>query len=158
MLSDLGVAEHADMQTRHLVFVTLYLNGAVVASSGRVHAIQKHTLSECIDNAVLALKDSRAGAVTAANLANVRIRVDIVQSSDRRLVANHSELNPREEGMILLSQNLAKLAVVLPKIVTPGTDSLEIFRILCQKAGMPMAQDPADYVLYAIRSTVYTDF
>lgn len=157
-LSDLGVAEHADVQTRHLVFVTLYLDGTVVGSSGRVHALQKHTVSECIDNAILALKDVRAGVITAANLENVRIRVDVIQSTDRRLIANFSELDARQEGMILLSQNLGKLAVVLPKIVTPDTSAEDIFKIVCLKAGIPVTQDPADYVLYGVRSTSYSDF
>ncbi len=158
MLSDLGVADHADLQTKHLVFVTLYLDGAVVASSGRIHTTQKHTISECIDNAILALQESRASGITLQNLDQVRIRVDVIQSVDRRLIANFSELDARNEGMILLSINLAKLSVVLPKIVSPGTSSEEIFRILCEKAGIPTNQDPADYVLYAIRSTIYSDF
>lgn len=157
-LSDLGVEAHADLATRHLVFVTLYLNGAVVASSGRVHAIQKHTVSECIDNAILALKDSRAGAVTIGNLEAVRIRVDIIRSTDRRMVSTYAELDPRQEGLILLSQNLGKLAVVLPKIVAPDSTAEDIFKIVCQKAGIATSQEPADYVLYAIRSTSYSDF
>lgn len=140
------------------MFVTLYLGGQVVASSGRVHAIQNHTISECIDNAILALKDPRASGINLANLEQVRIRVDVIQSTDRRLIANYTELDARNEGMILLSQNLVKLAVVLPKITTPDATAEDIFRILCKKADMSMSQDPTDYVLYAIRSVVYSDF
>lgn len=157
-ISELGQTQHPDLQTRHLVFVTLYLGGEVVASSGRVHAIQNHTISECIDNAILALKDPRASNINLANLEQVRIRVDVIQSTDRRIIANYTELDARNEGMILLSQNLVKLAVMLPKITTPDATAEDIFRILCKKVDMPMSQDPTDYVLYAIRSVVYSDF
>lgn len=157
-ISDLGLEGHPDLLTKNLVFVTLYLNGSVVASSGRVYALQNHTISECIDNTLLALKDARATSISIENLDTVRIRVDIIQSTDRRVIRSFSELNPREEGVILLSQNLGKLSVVLPKILPPDINSEGIFKIACVKADMPSSQDLRDYVLFAIRSTQYSDF
>jgi hypothetical protein len=84
--------------------------------------------------------------------------VDIIESTDRRVIRSFTELNPREEGVLLLSQNLGKLAVVLPKILTPDITAEEIFKIACIKADMSSSQDLRDYVLFAIRSTQYSDF
>ncbi len=157
-IADLGLEGHSDLLTKNLVFVTLYLDGAVVASSGRVYALQNHTISECIDNSLLALKDARAVSISINNLDTIRIRVDIIQSTDRRVIRSFSEMNPREEGVLLLSQNLGKLAVVLPKILPPDITAEEIFKIACIKADMSTQQDAKDYVLFAIRSTQYSDF
>lgn len=118
-IGDLSLIDHPDTQTRNCVFITLYKDGRVVASSGRVHPIQTNTISECIDNAILALRDARAEGLVLSDMPNVKIRVDVIASNDRRVVASYDEVNPREEGLILLSQNLNKLAVVLPKIVAP---------------------------------------
>lgn len=157
-VGDLSLAEHPDVQTRNCVFVTLYKDGRVVASSGRVHPIQANTVSECIDNAVLALRDARAEGLLLSDLPNVKIRVDVIASNDRRVVGSYEEVNPREEGIILLSQNLNTLSVVLPKIVAPDISARDLFTIACTKAGIPVSQPPSDYVLYALRSQEYSDF
>ncbi len=67
---------------------------------------ENNTISECIDNTILALRDARAATVTALDLGGMKIRVDVIAPNDRRVMATYTELNPREEGIILLSQNL----------------------------------------------------
>ena len=61
------------------IFVTLYHNGRVIASSGRIQCQKENTVYECIDNTLLCLKDARFGTSlqSAENLADIHIRVDV---------------------------------------------------------------------------------
>lgn len=81
------------------VFVTLYHNGRVIASSGRIQAQKDNTVYECIDNTLLCLKDPRfeASLQDPEKLKDVHIRVDTFGSADRRMIPRIGELNVREE-------------------------------------------------------------
>ena len=107
-LEELAVADHADSKTKHLVFVTLYKDGAIIGSSGRVHAKRENTILELIDNTLACLSDSRMAnaIVTPADLDKIKIRVDIIRSEDRRILQSYKDIDTKNEGYILLSQNL----------------------------------------------------
>ncbi|MDQ1344135.1 MAG: hypothetical protein QG650_855, partial [Patescibacteria group bacterium] len=59
VLGDIGLAESEYSRTKDPVFVTLYKDGKVVASSGRIHIRAENTAKEMIENALLCLKDPR---------------------------------------------------------------------------------------------------
>ncbi len=84
--------------------------------------------------------------------------MDVIQSSGRRILGNFGEVDARNEGLIILSQNLGKLGVLLPRIAGADRTPDELFQIICKKAGIAPEQNPADYVLYGISSLVYSDF
>jgi hypothetical protein len=65
--------------TKEAVFVTLYHNGRVIASSGRIQCQKENTIYECIDNTLLCLKDPRfnASLQSPENLNNIHVRVDL---------------------------------------------------------------------------------
>lgn len=58
-LSEIGLAESEYARTKDPVFVTLYKDGKVVASSGRIHAKNENSAKEMVENALLCLKDPR---------------------------------------------------------------------------------------------------
>lgn len=66
-LKEKRVITHADflseilphLNTKESVFVTLYHEGRVIASSGRIQCKKENTAFECIDNTLLCLKDER---------------------------------------------------------------------------------------------------
>jgi hypothetical protein len=97
-LSELGATHLPENETKYLAFVTLYRNGEVIASSGRIHNTQLSTLAECLSNARKALEDIRAvGQVTLETLASVAIRVDVISPMDRRVITNIEDCNARSE-------------------------------------------------------------
>ncbi len=97
--SDIPADMLALMSTRQSVFVTLYSDGRVIASSGRIQCQKENTVYECIDVTMLCLKDSRfaANLQSSENLANIHIRVDTFASEDRRMIQSASEMNTRDE-------------------------------------------------------------
>ncbi len=159
-LEELGVLDHPDIHTKSVSFITLYRQGAVIASSGRISPKRENTILECIDNTLETLKDPRvmSSLSDVSSLDQIQIRVDIIRNEDRRIVSSFSEINPKEEGLLLLSQTLGKLAIVLPMIAPVAVSGSDIFQIVCAKAGLSTTVAPSDIVLYGIRSTRYSDF
>lgn len=158
-LVELGATGLPEVDTKSLAYVTLYADGVVIASTGRIHNTSRTTLEECFVNARAALLDPRAvGKITADTLPNMKVRVDIIGNDDKRVVQNISEINPREEGIIFISQNLVAASVLLPRMCEVGSTAETLFDVVCKKAGVSPNIARSDYVLYAIRSTIYSDF
>jgi hypothetical protein len=107
------------MQIKDAIFVTLYHEGRVIASSGRIQCKKDNTLYECIDNTLLCLKDPRFAAAlqTPETLTSLKIRVDQLKPENRHVLQSLTELDITKEGMIFLSQNLGVLSVILPHMV-----------------------------------------
>lgn len=159
-LSDIegSLLEHT--KTKMSVFVTLYYQGKVIASSGRIQCKKENTLYECIDNTLLCLKDPRF-ALEVQNpekLADIRIRVDRFSPSDRRILRNIDELNTRDEGIILLSQNFGKLSLVLPHMVHLDSAPVNYFDLACRKVELdPKTITANDYVIYGLKTISESD-
>lgn len=87
------------MSTRQSVFVTLYMDGRVIASSGRIQCQKENTVYEAIDATMLCLKDIRfaTNMQSSENISNIHIRVDLFAPEDRRMIQSSSELNIRDE-------------------------------------------------------------
>jgi hypothetical protein len=84
--------------------------------------------------------------------------VDTFSPEDRRMIQNASEMSPRDEWLIILSQNLGVMAVVLPHMIHLDPTPERYFTLVCQKAGIdPAKLTHADYVLYALRTRESTD-
>jgi AMMECR1 domain-containing protein len=66
------------LQTRESVFVTLYSENRVIASSGRIDCKKENTVFECIDNTLLCLKDPRFSSALQdpSVLEKIHVRVD----------------------------------------------------------------------------------
>ena len=126
----------------------------------RINCKKENTLYECVDLALACLTDPRF----AENLKNpdlldqINIRVDTFAPSSRRILRNISELNVRDEGIIFLSQNLGKLSVILPNMIKENPTSEAYFELAKQKAGISAELTNADYVIYALKTTVSSDF
>jgi AMMECR1 domain-containing protein len=97
--SDIPADMLAMMSTRQSVFVTLYMDGRVIASSGRIQCQKENTVYETIDVTMLCLKDSRfaPSLQSSENLAKIHIRVDTFASDDRRMIQSASEMSVRDE-------------------------------------------------------------
>ncbi len=142
------------------VFVTLYQNGRVIGSSGRIQCQKENTVYECIDITLSCLKDPRFSPALQSPewLAQVHIRVDIFASTDRRMIQSIDELDTRTEWLILLSQNLWVMSVVLPHMIHLDPTPQRYFGLVCQKAGLdPKNLTRSDYVLYALKTEESTD-
>lgn len=89
-------------------FLTLYYQGKVVASTGRIICLKDNTLAEIIDLSFLLLKDPRFTTEIQSPdlLSKIGIRSDKIGTNSRRMIQNIAELNVRNEGIIFLSQNL----------------------------------------------------
>jgi hypothetical protein len=87
------------MGTKDAVFVTLYYEGRVIASSGRIVCKKENTVYECIDNALLCLKDERftTEIQDISKLGNIRIRTDRFKSQNRRVLSQISDLDTTKE-------------------------------------------------------------
>ena len=92
---------------KEAVFVTLYKEGRVIASSGRIQCKKENSLFECIDNSLLCLKDERLGESlqTPEMLEKISIRVDRFSADKRRVLQKYEDLDITKEGIMLLSQN-----------------------------------------------------
>lgn len=159
-IEELGLAGSEHEKSKNLIFVTLYKNGSVIASSGRIHLKKPNTLFELIENSLFCLRDPRfAEAVKNPDeLANIKIRVDMVRPEGRRILANIAELDTKREGLILLSQTKNTLGVLLPNITNVASSGAEYFQIVCKKAGLDPAElKPEDMILYAIESEKFSD-
>ncbi len=105
-LSEIGIAESEYARSKDPVFVTLYKDGKVIASAGRIHAKNESSAKEMVEAALLCLQDPRAAGMigSVADLENVRIRVDVLPASKRRVLAKISDLDTKKEGVIFLAQ------------------------------------------------------
>jgi hypothetical protein len=145
---------------RDAVFVTLYHEGRVIASSGRIACTKENSVFECIDNTLLCLKDTRftTGLQTPESLDKIRVRVDMCSPTDRHILQSIDELDTSREGLILLSQNLGVISVVLPHMVHVDPKPAVYLALACQKSGLDITKlTPADYVLYGLKTRELTD-
>lgn len=106
--SDFQTEVTPHLVTKESVFVTLYYDGRVIASSGRIQCKKDNTAFECIDNTLMCLKDERfsQSLQTLESLEKIRIRTDRFTAKNRRVLKNIDELDIKNEGIIFLSQNL----------------------------------------------------
>lgn len=160
-LEEIGLAESDYARSKDSAFVTLYKDGKVVASSGRIHPKAESTAKEAVEQALLCLKDPRISGVvnSAADLSDVRVRVDVFPMSKRRVLASISDLDVRKEGVMFLAQGLNKLSVILPGIANLASKPEELLSIAIKKAGLEASSlKEGDYVVYAIQTEVSSDF
>lgn len=159
-IEELGLSGTEHETSKNLIFVTLYKNGSIIASSGRIHLKKPNTLFELIENSLFCLRDPRFAEAmkNPDELSNVQIRVDMIRPEGRRILGNISELDTKREGLILLSQTKNTLGVLLPNITNVASSPNEYFQIVCKKAGVnPTDLKPEDMVLYGIESTVFSE-
>lgn len=158
--SDLSGDMQEFANKKDAVFVTLYFEWRVIASSGRIQCQKENSIYECIDNTLLCLKDPRfsENLQSSENLANIHVRVDLFGHENRRMLQKINELNIRDEGLIFLSQNLGIMSIVLPNMIHLDPTPEKYFNLSCQKAGLdPVKLVPSDYILYALKTQQYTD-
>jgi len=159
-IEELGLSGTEHETSKNLIFVTLYKNGGIIASSGRIHLKKPNTLFELIENTLFCLRDPRfvEAVKTPEELANVQIRVDMIRPEGRRILGNIKELDIKREGLILLSQSKNTLGVLLPNIANIASTPDEYFQIVCKKAGVnPTDMKSEDMVLYGVESIVFSE-
>ncbi len=159
-LSDIDPSFLDLAKTKKSVFVTLYYQGKVIASSGRIQCKKENTLYECIDNTLMCLKDPRFSTEVQnpEKLSDIRIRVDVFTAADRRILHSVDELNTRDEGILFLSQNLGKLSIILPRMVHLDSAPKNYFSLACKKLNIdPMKVTQNDYVIYGVKTEVSSD-
>lgn len=145
---------------KNAVFITLYHDGRVIASSGRIICQKENSVFECIDNTLLCLKDDRFGLSlqNTESLQNIYIRIDILVTQDRRVLQSIDELDVSREWLILLSQNLGTMAVILPNMLHVDPSPSSYLSLACKKAWIDISRlTPADYVIYWFKTTEMTD-
>ena len=145
---------------KYACFVTLYLDGEIIASSGRVHPTKDSTLEELIDNIVIATEDSRfAGHVSNPELARkLTYRIDLIIPEYRRLVTNPDEIQLPHEGIIVLCQKQGKLAIILPGMTPDVKTGEDLYRHALVKAEIDTKSlKRGDVLVYALKTKVYQD-
>lgn len=154
--ADIGVF----LNKKNAVFVTLYHEGRVIASSGRIACQKENTVFECIDNTLLCLKDSRFALAlqTPDILEKIYIRIDSYSPQDRRVLQSIDDLDVSREWLILLSQNLWIISVVLPHMIHVDPKPATYLALAAQKAWIDTSKlTPADYVIYGLKTNEITD-
>jgi len=147
--------------TKESIFVTLFLAGKIIASSGRIQCKKENTLMETIDNTLLCLSDMRftENLKNVKELEKIHIRVDHFTPDKRKIIKSPAELDIAQDGLIFLSQPLGKMSILLPKITNVTSNGEQLFDIACKKAGVDRKTLKAgDYILYSIRTTIESDF
>lgn len=160
-LEEIGLSETEYARSKEPVFVTFYKDGKVVGSSGRIHATGANTAKEAIEHALLCLNDPRfVGTVTnPSDFANVRIRIDILPASKRRMLQKVDELDLRKEGLLFLAQGRNALSVVLPGMAPLVETPRQMLAIALKKAGIePSSIKEEEYIVYGIETVVSSDF
>ncbi len=160
-LTDFPPELSSHMSEKQSVFVTLYYEGKVVASSGRIACKKENTLYECIDNTLLTLKDARLSASiqTPEKISEIRIRTDRFSTENRRILQNIDDLDITREWLILLSQNLGVLSVILPHMVNIEATPARYFSLACQKAWLDeKTLTSSDYVIYGLTTISESEF
>lgn len=160
-IPELGLAKSEYLDTKHLSFVTLYKDGKVIASSGRVHIKKDNTILELIENTLFCLKDPRfiEAVKNPLEIKNIKFRVDIITNAQRKVITSLDDVDIKSDGLILISQQLGKLGVVLPNIANLVSTPQDLFALVCKKADIdPSTLKEEEYVLYKIQSTVFSDF
>ncbi len=164
-LEELWITNHEYTKTKDCSFVTIYKNGKVIASSGRVNVRKPNTILELIENTLFCLKDPRftENIKTPDEIKNVFFRVDIISSNQRQVINKISEIEKevdiKKNWLILISQNLWKVSVILPNITNLISNSKDLFNLLCKKANLdPNTIKEEDYILYKIETTIFSDF
>jgi hypothetical protein len=160
-LSDIPTELQSYTAMKDSVFVTLYYEGRVIASSGRLTPKKDNTFYECIDNTLMCLKDPRftAEIQDLAKLPDIRIRTDRFGAANRRILPDVTLLDTKNEWLILLSQNLGFLSIILPHMVHIETSAQGYFSLACKKVSQdPAKLTPADYVVYGLTTMSEADF
>lgn len=148
------------LEKKDPIFVTLYHAWRVIASSGRVACQKENSLFEAIDNTLLCLKDERflKNLQTQELLTQIYIRIDIAPTGQRRILQNIADMDISSEWIIFFSESLWVMSVVLPHMLHVSPNAQTFFELACKKAGHdPKTINPADYVLYAIKTQEFTD-
>ncbi len=160
-LDEVGLSDHALATAKHLVFVTLYLDGAVVASSGRVHIKKNSSALELIEHTLLCLKDERIAQHLGDStlLDRLQIRVDTIATDARKIITDLTDVDPRWHGLILIAEKYETLAVVLPRMSAVAETADDLFFLVAKKAGLdPDTLDWDDIILYRIETESESDF
>ncbi len=158
--SDFPADIQAYLQTKEAVFVTLYHEWRVIASSGRIVCQKENTVFECIDNTLLCLKDDRFSTTlqNPESLQKIYVRIDIFTPQDRRVLQSIDELDTSREWLIFLSQNLGVMSVILPKMLHVDPKPSNCLTLASKKAWLDITTlAQSDYVLYGLKTTEMTD-
>lgn len=137
--------------TKNAVFITLYFQGKVIASQGRIACKTENSLTESLDLTLSCLKDPRFSAnfQNLELLPQISIRVDTFDNSMRRQLKNIFEITA-SEGLIFLSPSLGKMSVILPNMIAAQTPE-KILDFAKQKAGVETDENS---FLYALRTNM----
>lgn len=133
------------------LFITLYFDKQVIASVGRIQCQKENSFQECIDLALLTLKDPRfsQNLQNPNELEKISIRVDVLGANARRMLKNVSELDTKKEGLIFLSQKIGVMSIILPKMIQNNPSPERYFELACKKAAVdPATLQAGDYVIY----------
>ncbi len=98
-LSDIPPEVSGFLNSKEAVFVTIYHQGKVIASSGRINCKKENSVYECIDNTLLCLQDPRftEEIKTPETLSSLSIRIDRFLPAARRILPSLSLLDPTKE-------------------------------------------------------------
>ncbi|MDD2565332.1 MAG: AMMECR1 domain-containing protein [Candidatus Gracilibacteria bacterium] len=160
-VEELNLLTHEHSGTKNISFVTLYKDGKVIASSGRVNIKKANTILELIENALFCLKDPRfvEAIKNPLEIKNVKFRVDLISNNQRKVVNNLDEIDISKDGLIIICQPLGKLGVILPNMANMVSTPQDLFNLVCMKAGLDSKElKEDDYILYSIQSTQFSDF
>ncbi|MDD2516394.1 MAG: AMMECR1 domain-containing protein [Candidatus Gracilibacteria bacterium] len=157
---DLDEEQKKYLETKDISFVTIFKNGKVVGSSGRIHIKRDNTILELIDNTLQTIKDERFSQEikNVEDLGNITIRVDIISNIQRKVIKNLGQIDVKTDGLILISQDYEKAGIILPNISNIAITPDDLFYLICKKSGLDQDKiKETDYILYKINSTVYSD-
>jgi len=109
-----------EMQERRGVFVSLHRQGNLRGCIGTIEPTRRNVAEEIIANAIsAATRDPRFPPVTAAELADLEISVDVLTPPEP--IASTAELDPRVYGVIVESG--PRRGLLLPDL--EGVDTVE---------------------------------
>ena len=156
-LSELSIPENI-WNEKWSCFVTLYVKWEVRWSAGNIKEIHTNIAEELLANTIQALTgDKRFSPLTLEESENLQFRIDLI--SERKIIseAEMKQLDPTKSGVIAIKRDYEKLAVVLPNVSPKLLTGSDFISVLLQKLGEKKFSEK-DYILYAISTTVETNY
>ena len=155
--NDLDIKDTSLADKKWACFVTVYKDWNIRWSAWVIKELHDNIINELISNAIDAIsRDSRFSPLTSEEVADLKIRIDVI--SDRAMLTDKklSDINPISQWVIVIKKDYTKLAVILPNISTKITTWNDFYPILSKKLWEEYVE--AEYINYEINTEQLTNF
>ena len=155
-VENIDIEDKTLLEKKWSIFVTLYLDGIVIWSSGNIKEIKDNIIEELIENTINALEDERFEKPNLNEKDNIKIRIDEIVDRWKPLADGMiNKIDPIKNWVLVIKTDYSKAAVILPNISWKLMSWEDFIPILSKK----LKEDFTDtnYLVYKIKTKIETD-